>query len=77
MIRTLLRPNLIKRFNIRTKCDLNCSQRKIELMGKQLDYLDRISNHTHTILIITISQLCAPIILVGAASVYSLISKII
>lgn len=77
----LIRPNTIRLFNnihIRTKCDLNCKESCINnLLSKQIDYLDRISNHTHTMLIITFSQLCAPIIFVGAASVYSLISKII
>ena len=80
MITTILRPNLIKRYNnlyIRRKCDLNCKERCVNLMSKQTDSLDRISNNTQTILIISMVNLMAPIILIGATSVASLITRLL
>jgi hypothetical protein len=77
----LIRPNTIRLLNnihIRTKCDLNCKESCINnLLSKQIVHLDRISNNTRKILIITFIQFFAPIIFVSTASVYSIISKII
>ena len=72
MIRTLLRPNLIKRFNIRTKCDLNCKE-SVNLMSQQVQSLNTISKQTEIITIITVVNFIAPIVLIGA----TLISRLI
>ena len=73
MIRTLLRPNLIKRFNIRTKCDLNCKERCDNLISQQVKTLNTISKQTEIITIITVVKFIAPIVLIGA----TLISRLI
>ena len=73
MIRTFLRPNLIKRFNIRRKCDLNCKDRYNNLISQQTESLCKIADYTHTILIINIANIMAPIIYIGTIGIYSLI----
>lgn len=79
MIRTFLRPNLIKRFNntyIRLKCDLNCKERCVNLTSQQLESLNKVAKHTEIISIITIINLMGPIIIFGSTIVSSLISDL-
>ena len=76
MLKTLFRPYIIRRFNIRTKCDAHCKERCTELLSKQTDYLDRITNYTHTLLIISAAQFLAPVIVIGATGIASLINHI-
>jgi hypothetical protein len=76
MIRTFLRPNLIKRFNIRTKCDLNCKERCVNLMSQQVEPLNKIANHTKIITIIAVANFIAPILIIGANSISYLIIRL-
>jgi hypothetical protein len=73
MIRTFLRPNLIKRFNIRRNCDLKCKDRCINLIRNQSESLCKIADYTHTLLIINIANMVSPIIYFGAIFIYNLI----
>jgi hypothetical protein len=75
MIRTLLRPNLIKKFNIKTKCDLNCKERCVNLMSQQVQTLNTISKQTETITMITVINFITPIVLIGATLISRLISQ--
>lgn len=77
MIRTFLRPNLIKQFNIRKKCDFNCKERCIDLRSKQTESLYKISNYTQKMLIISIINLMGPIIIVGSVSISSFITHLL
>ena len=72
MIRRFLRPNLIKKINIRTKCDFNCKEKCIDLMSKQTESLYRSSNYTQKILVISIINLMSPVIKLGLLVLVSL-----
>jgi len=75
MITTLLRPKIIKRFNIRANCDINCKERCVNLMNQQTESLNSIAKNTSTILIINIVTLMGPIIIVGATCINTLLVR--
>lgn len=77
MIRPFLRPNLIKQFNIRKKCDLKCKERCIDLTSKQTESLYKICNYTEKMLFISIINLMGPIIIVGSVSISSFINHLL
>ena len=58
MIRTFLRPTLVKRFNVRTKCDLNCKDGCVE----QTNHIKNISKNTDIIATITIINFLVPFV---------------
>jgi len=71
-----VRPNLIKRFNVRRNCNLKCNDRCINLISEQTQTLNTISKHIQTITIITVANFITPLILIGAAGISDLINKI-
>jgi hypothetical protein len=73
MIKSFLIQPLIKRYNIRTKCDLNCKEKYVNLISQQTESLEKIYKHTQIITFITIANFMAPVVFIGAAC---LINKI-
>lgn len=76
MIRTFLRPNLIRRFTIRTNCNLKCNDRCTNLISEQNQILNLMGKQIRIITTITVVNFLTPLIVAGSFSVANLISKI-